>query len=260
VPTPTNRRTARALEDMNQLMAELVASRRSLPPEELAARDDLLSVLVQATDEETGEGMTDKQLRDELLTLFFAGHETTSNALAWTFHLLSMHRDEEAKLRSLVHETLGDRPASIDDLAALAPVQHAIEESMRLYPPVCAVTRQAIEDVELGEWLVPAGSEVVCWMYWAQRDPRWWDEPRAFRPDRFAAGAPALRPGSYQPFGGGPRTCIGKHFALMEATLVLATVLQKVHLEAVPGPPIERRMAITMSPRGGLPFVPRAPD
>lgn len=257
VPTASNRRTHKALRLADALMAELVAERQGLPADELATRDDLLSALVAATDEETGQGMSEKQLRDELLTLFFAGHETTSNALAWTFHLLSRHPEHAERLRGVVDEVLGDRPATIDDMAALAPCQAAIEEAMRLYPPVPAFGREATADVDLGDYTIPAGSEIAMWPYWAQRDERWWDEPLAFRPERFGADAPKPTPGSYQPFGGGQRTCIGKHFALMEATLILATVLHKVDLEAIEPERVRTRQAITLSPRDGLPFVVR---
>ena len=257
IPTAANRRINRALRDTDALMSEMVADRKRLSPSELAARDDLLSALVAATDEETGEGMTERQLRDELLTLFFAGHETTSNALAWTFHLLSQHPDELERLQTVVDDVLGDRTATVDDMPALAPCQAAIEESMRLFPPVPAFGRLATVDVDLGDYTIPAGSEIAMWPYWAQRDARWWEAPEAFRPERFAPDAPKPKPGSYQPFGGGQRTCIGKHFALMEATLILATVLQKVELDALEPHRVRMRQAITLSPRDGLPFVVR---
>ncbi len=257
IPTPTNRRVAKVLRNTDAMMAELVAERRKLPAEELASRDDLLSALVAAVDEDTGEGMSEKQLRDELLTLFFAGHETTSNALAWTVHLLSTHPEHTERLRACVDDVLGDRAATIEDMAALRPCQAAIEEAMRLYPPVPAFGRQATADVDLGDYTIPAGSEIAMWPYWAQRDARWWDDPLAFRPERFAADAPKPKPGSYQPFGGGQRTCIGKHFALMEATLILATVLQRLELEAIDPQNVRTRQAVTLAPRDGLPFVVR---
>lgn len=257
IPTPANRRTAKVLKGTDAMMAELVAERRKLPKEELAPREDLLSALVAAVDEETGEGMSEKQLRDELLTLFFAGHETTSNALAWTVHLLSTHPAHAERLRDLVDEALGERAATIDDMEALRPCQAAIEEAMRLFPPVPAFGRLATADVDLGDFTIPAGSEIAMWPYWAQRDARWWDDPLAFVPDRFAVDAPKPKPGSYQPFGGGQRTCIGKHFALMEATLILATVLQRVDLEAIEPEKVRTRQAVTLSPRDGLPFVVR---
>lgn len=258
IPTPRNRRAARALHDMDELITKLVADRRQLGVDELAAKSDLLSVLLTATHEDTGTGMTAQELRDEILTLYFAGHETTSNALAWTLHLLSQHPDIEAELRTVCRDTLGDRPARADDMPQLAPVKAAIEEAIRLYPPVFAFSRVVTDEVQLGEYRLAPGAEIVIWSYCAHRDERWWTQPDRFDPTRFGPDAPEPRPGSYIPFGGGQRICVGKHFALLEATLILATLLQHRRFEARRDHVVTPRLSVTMSPRGGLPMTVRS--
>jgi cytochrome P450 len=197
-------------------------------------------------------------LRDELLTLFLAGHETTSHALTWTFYLLSQHPEVEAKLHAELDAVLGGRLPTMADLPSLPYTDMVLSETMRLYPPAPVVSRTATEEVEIGGYPIPAGAEVVIWLYWTHHDPRWFPEPEAFRPERFAQGVPAAVKGAFLPFGGGTRLCVGKEFALMEARLVLATVAQRYRLELVPGQRIAPRFAVTLSPQNGLKMRPVA--
>jgi len=211
----------------------------------------LLHVLSRGLDEEGA--MTREQLRDEALTLFFAGHETTSHALSWTLSLLSSHPAERDRVVDEVRQVLGGRPATFDDVGRLQYVQQVLSESMRLYPPAHSVAREAFRDTQLGQFDVPAGTHVVAGIFHAQRDPRWHHEPQSFRPARFAPhAAKALRPGCYLPFGAGTRTCIGKRFALMEASLIFATLMQRCVLHQVDPAPPAYDAAITLGPRNGI--------
>jgi cytochrome P450 len=258
LPLPHVRRMARALSDMDAIVYGLIDARRAEPDARLAARTDLLSALVQAQAEgEAGARMTRTELRDEILTLFLAGHETTAQTLTWTFYLLGQHPAVEAALHEELDTVLAGRLPTAAD--ALPLTDRIVQEAMRLYPPVTTLARVATEDVELGGQRVPAGSDVACWLYFAQRDPRWWADPERFDPDRFLPGRIEQIPrGAYAPFGAGQRQCIGKHFALMEARLILATVAQRFTLRLVPGHRVEPRVAVTMSPRYGMPMLLRA--
>jgi cytochrome P450 len=262
LPLPGELRTRRALALVDGIIYGMVDERRNLGPEALAQRSDLLSALVLATDDEaaSGEerGMTRKLLRDELLTMFLAGHETTSHALTWTFYLLSQHAAAAQKLRAEIDGVLGNRPAAVEDLKQLPFTEMVINEAMRLYPPAPVVSRTAIEDTQLGDYTIPAGAELVIWIYWTHRDPRWFPEPDAFHPERFGAQAAPIPRGAFLPFGGGTRLCIGKEFAMMEARLILATVLQRFTLRLEPNQIIEPRFAVTLSPRHGMRMTPSA--
>jgi cytochrome P450 len=234
----------------------MIDARRALGEAALAERHDLLSVLLLATDDEAApEGerrMTRQLLRDELLTLFLAGHETTSHALTWAFYLLAQHPAVEARLHAELDSVLGERMPTVDDLRALPETERILNEAMRLYPPAPVVSRTAIEDTEIGGYVIPAGAEIILWLYYTQRDPRWFPAPDEFRPERFADGAPPAVRGAFLPFGGGSRLCIGKEFALMEARVVLAMVAQRFRLQLVPGQRIAPRFAVTLSPHPGV--------
>jgi cytochrome P450 len=196
--------------------------------------------------------MSREQLRDETLTLFFAGHETTSHALSWTHYLLSRQPAARERLEQELAEVLGDRPPSYEDAARLTYTVQVLQESMRLYPPIYTLLREARAATTLGRWRVPEGAHVLLGVYHVQHDARHFPEPERFMPERFAPEATArLHPGAYLPFGAGTRACIGKRFALLEATLLLATLYQRLRFElAQPAP--ELAADITLAPRGGL--------
>jgi cytochrome P450 len=211
----------------------------------------LLNVLVRSL--EGGGSMSDAQLRDEALTLFFAGHETTSHALSWTWYLLSQHPAVWQKLADEVSRVVGERSVRFADFSALSYTRQVLDESMRLYPPVFAVAREARVDAVLGDFAVPKGSHVVVGIYHAQRDGRHHPEPERFDPDRFEPERLAKMPqGAYLPFGGGTRTCIGKRFALLEATLMLATIAQRCRFELAQAAHPAPESKVTLAPRGGL--------
>jgi cytochrome P450 len=251
IPTPGNLRFRKANQRFNQTVYEIIRARRSSGED----AGDLLSMLLHAQDED-GSRMTDLQLRDEIITLFLAGHETTANALSWTFYVLSNRAEIEAKLIEEIKGTLGERPATISDLEKLKYAEMVILESMRLYPPAYGFGREAINDCEIGGYYVPAGTTIFMSQYVTQRDPRFFENPLEFRPERwendFAKKIPKY---AYFPFSGGPRQCIGNSFAMMEAILLLVTVLQNSHLELVPNHPVEPQATITMRPKYGLKMI-----
>jgi cytochrome P450 len=258
LPTPQRARLRRAMAELDAILYALIASRRRAGPD---APRDLLQTLVTAVDEEgDGERLTEREVRDELITLFLAGHETTANALAWTFYLLSQHPEVEARLHAELDAVLGPpssgpppRAPSYDDLPRLPYVEQVIKESLRLYPPAFMVVRRAHQDTEIGGFPVPAGSEIVVWTYLTHRDPRWFPEPDRFRPERFAPDEEAKIPKlAYAPFGAGPRACIGKGFAMVEARLLLATLAHRLRFELPPGHHVEPEPRVTLRPKGGL--------
>lgn len=250
LPTETNRRRRAAQDILHQTILGIIEQRRRSPED----RGDLLSMLIQAADED-GSTLDDRQLHDEVMTLFIAGHETTANALAWTLLLLAQHPDVEARLHAEIESVLGSRRVTVTDLPALPYTHMVLKESMRLYPPAWIVTRQAIETVELGGYTLPAGSILMLSPYVVHRDPRFWEDPERFQPERFVPEREAAIPRyAYFPFGGGPRICIGNQFAMMEAALVLATIIQRVHLERANPEPVIPEPLVTLRPRHGLPM------
>jgi cytochrome P450 len=189
-------------------------------------------------------------VRDQLVTLVLAGHETTSHALTWTIYLLAQHPEAMRKLQTELSTVLGGRAAEYDDLPKLPWTGQVFDEAMRLYPPVYSLARRAIEDTEIGGYPVRKGSEVMVWTYFTHRDPRFFPEPEAFRPERFAPGEEAKLPRlAYLPFGGGPRACIGKAFATMEGRLLLANLEQRFSFELVKGQRVTPRPKITLVPQ-----------
>ena len=209
--------------------------------------------MLAARDEETGTGMSDAQLRDEIVTLFAAGHETTATALAWTWYLLAEHPDAEARLHAEVDGALGGRLPAYADLEALPWTRMVAEETMRLYPPAYSISRVAAADDEIDGHAIAKGSLVNVSPWVTHRNPALWEEPDRFDPERFLPERVKARHRyAYFPFGGGPRICIGMGFALMEARLILATLARRYRLRLVPGQDIEPLGRITLRPANGL--------
>jgi cytochrome P450 len=202
---------------------------------------------------EDGSRMSDQQLRDEAITLLLAGHETTALALSWTWHLLSRHPDVDARLSAELQSVLNGRSPTPSDLPALRYTEQVIQESMRLFPPAYGIGREAVQDCEIGGFHVPAGTTLFMSPWLLHRDARWFAEPRTFNPGRWADGlADRLPRHAYMPFGGGPRICIGNTFAMMEAVLLLATIVQRFRLTPASDAPVRPFPTITLRPRGGV--------
>ncbi len=249
VPTRARARRAQAIRDMDDIVMRVIEERRHKGDD----RGDLLSMLLMAQDED-GTGMSDKQVRDEALTIFLAGHETTANALTWTWYLLSQHPDVEAALHAEVDSVLGGRAPSVADLARLPYTEQVIKEAMRLYPPAWGFSRKTLEDVALDEhWTIPAKRGVLVIPYVVHRDPRWYPDPDRFDPMRWTPEREkALPKMAYLPFGGGPRICIGNNFAMMEARLILAAVAQRYQLRLAPQQKVVPEPLVTLRPKYGL--------
>ena len=248
LPLPTTLRVRRASERLDQTIYRMVAQRRASGED----RGDLLSMLLAARDEEgDGGGMTDLQLRDEALTLFLAGHETTANALSWTWHLLAQNPDAEARLHAELGAALAGRAPTPDDLPRLPYTRAVLAESMRVYPPAWAIGREPLEEFDAGGYRIRAGTVVLVSPWIVHRDPRWWADPERFDPDRWSPEREAEIPRfAYFPFGGGPRKCIGEGFAWTEGILVLATLAQRWTLRHAPGAEVSRQPLITLRPTG----------
>ena len=249
VPTPANRRFRRALADGDRVMHEMISARRSGEIQ----NDDLLSLLLRARDEETGEGMSDDQLRAEVVTIIGAGHESTSVTLSWAWYLLSQHPEAEGRLHEELARELSGRTPTLEDLPRLPYATMVVEETMRLYPPAWALSRTARDADTLGGYKVAAGSEALMIPYVTHRHPDFWDDPDKFSPERFAPAAAESRPRfSYIPFGAGPRQCIGQHFAMTEMLIVVAVLAQRFRLRLAPGRAVVPEASITLRPRDGV--------
>lgn len=254
-PIPGVMKFRRSRAKLDALVATMIASRRSLSREELEQRGDLLSMLVAARDEGDGSsaatsGMTDTQVRDEVLTIFLAGYETVANALTWTWYLLSQNPEAAEKMYEEVSRVLGDTTATMESFAQLKYTEMVFAESMRLYPPAWAMGRQSTRAIELGPYRFPPDTHFFFSQYVMHRSPEFWDEPLAFRPERHTAEAKAARPRFvYFPFGGGGRQCIGEGFAWMEGVLSLATIAQRWRLHFVPRHPVIAQARITLRPK-----------
>jgi cytochrome P450 len=252
VPTPGNLRFRQALRTLDGIIYGIIQERRA---SEAGSRDDLLSILLAARDE-AGDRMSDEQLRDEVMTVFLAGHETTANALSWTWCLLAEHPEVEAKLHEELDETLAGRTPTVEDLLRLHYTDMVVRESLRLYPPAWAFGREAVGDCEIGGYYVPAGTQLIMSQWVTHRDPRYYENPMEFRPERWAEGlADRLPRYAYFSFGGGPRLCIGQSFAKMEAVLLLATIAQQFRLYQAPGEQAVPQPSITLRPRNGMRMV-----
>jgi len=249
LPVPKLRRARLARARLDAIIYRMIADRRA------SGRDhgDLLSMLLAAQDEDEGGGMTDEQVRDEAMTIFLAGHETTANALTWTWYLLSGAPEVEAALHAEVDRVLGGRLPVMADLPSLQYVERVVTESMRLYPPAWIVGRRAIDEYQLGGHVAPPRAIVVMSPYVMQRDPRFYAEPDRFDPDRWTPEFRAALPKfAYFPFGGGPRQCIGESFAWMELILLVATISQQYRLRLVPGHPVVPQPLITLRAKHGM--------
>jgi cytochrome P450 len=249
LPIPAKRRFQREIAALDAIVYRIIEDRRR----SAEAKPDLLGMLMAAQDEDSGERMTDRQVRDEVMTIFLAGHETTANNLAWTLYLLSRHPGERSRVQQEVDQTLGGAPPTLEDIPRLVYTRQVLDESLRLYPPAWAITRKAIDADQIGGYSIPGGTNVIISPYVIHRHPDFWVNPEGFDPQRFTAQASQGRPHyAYLPFGGGTRQCIGNNFALLEGTLILAMITQRFALDLVPGYVVEPETTITLRPRYGI--------
>ena len=247
LPTLKRLRYLRGVRALDEIVYGIIRERRAS-----GMGDDLLSDLLRARDID-GSFMTDQQLRDEVMTMLLAGHETTALALSWAWYLLAGHPDAQATLREEIDGVLSGRLPTAADVAHLPYTNKVVRETIRLYPPAWVITRMAAEAVEIGGYLVPAGSNIIVSPWVTHRDPRFYTQPDSFDPDRWSAESEQTVPKfAYFPFGGGPRICIGNNFALMEAAVLLAAVAQRFQISLVPGQAIEPLASITLRPRHGV--------
>jgi cytochrome P450 len=253
-PIPGLMRFRRARKRLDEVVYRMIAEHRAAGVD----RGDLLSMLIRSRDEEQDNaGMTDEQVRDQVLTIFLAGYETVANTLAWTWMLLGQNPAAEAKLHAEIDSVLGGRLPTIDDLPQLRYAEMVLAESMRLYPPAWAMGRQATSDVVLGPYFFPGGTYFFFSQYIIQRNAEHFPDPLRFDPERFTPERKAGRSKFvYFPFGAGGRQCIGESFAWMEATLVLATIAQRWRLRLVPNQRLEVQPKITLRPKYGIRMVP----
>lgn len=248
-PTPANRRFREAMALVTDLVEGLIDERRAHPE----VHGDLLDMLLTARDEETGEGMTDKQLQNEVATIFAAGHETTANALTWTWYALSRNPHVLRRLQEEVDEVLGGRAPTVADVPALSYTERVFQEALRLYPPAPLVPRVVPVDEVLGGYKMPARTLLTVSILNIHRHPDFWPDPETFDPDRFTPeNSHGRHRFAFMPFGGGPRLCIGNNFAMMEGTLLLALMAQHYELRLKPGHPVAFKFAVTLRPRYGM--------
>ena len=248
-PTQANRRKVAALDEFRGIVKAIIDDRRASGVD----RGDLLSTLVFAEDE-SGRRMTDAEVHDEAVTLFFAGHETTSIALTYMWYLLATNADVEQKLHEEIADTVGDRALTVPDLANLPYLDMVVKESLRILPPVWSYMREPTEDFEVGEYSIPKGSIVFVSPYLLGHDPRFFPDPEEFRPERFSKeNEKDIVPGSYVPFAAGPRVCLGKSFAMMEARLVLGTLVQRCRLRIPADYDLVFYPRLSLRPKHGMP-------
>jgi cytochrome P450 len=247
VPIPRHVEYNRALKVLNETIYPLIADGRKNPG------DDLLGMMLEMRDADTGEGLSDRQARDEVVTIFFAGHETTAATLSWTFYLLSQHSDVEEHLRAELRSVLDGRVPTFAELPKLAYMQQVIQEVLRLYPAAYLFAREAIVEDVLDGYRIPAQTLIFISPFVGHRDPKYWPDPERFDPGRFTSERVAGRPRHvYYPFGEGPHVCIGNNFALMEMQLILAMALQRFRLRLLPGHPVAPKPEATLRPRHGM--------
>ena len=248
LPTPANRRFNRAVRELDGVVYNLISARRRSGGDQ----PDLLSMLLSARDEDTGEHMTDRQLRDEVMTILLAGHETTALALSWTCFLLADRPDVDERLAHEAGQVIAGRPG-LGDTERLTYTRMVLQEALRLYPPAWAYSRVALADDEIAGYRLPARSLVYILPFVVHRRPHLWPEPARFDPERFSADEIAVRARfAYLPFGGGPRQCIGQQFAMVEASLALAMISQRYRVQLVPGQRITPTPLITLRPEPGI--------
>lgn len=252
LPTPHNRRAHDAVRRLDRIVYGLIDARRASG----AQRDDILDRLLAARDEEDGTGMDEKQIRDEVVTLLLAGHETSANALLWTFEQLAQHPDVEARLLEELTRELGGAPATSADLARLPYLKQVVQETMRVRPPVWAIARRSHQDEVMQGYRVPAGAYLMIMPYMLHRHRDFWPDPLRFDPERFNPKRTENRHSyCYLPFAAGPRTCIGAGMAMLEIQLVLASVLPRFKVVPVPGHPLEPAAKVTLKPKYGMPVT-----
>jgi len=253
LPLPSNIRWLKAKQRLDSTIYRIINERRAAGVD----RGDLLSMLLLAQDEEgDGGSMTDVQLRDEAMTLFVAGHETTANALTWTWYLLSQHADIESRLHAEIGDVLAGKVPTVDDVARLRYTEMVLADSMRLYPPAWTLGRRVLTDYKVGGYVIPADSIVLMSPWVMHHDSRYFPDPFKFDPERWTIEAKESRPKfSYFPFGGGPRVCIGEQFAWMEGVLLIATIAQKWRLRLAEGHRVDTKPMITLRPRYGMRMV-----
>jgi cytochrome P450 len=256
LPLPHMRRGRKARERLDAIIYGIIRERRA----NRGDRGDLLSMLLLAQDDEDkGRGMTDRQVRDEAMTIFLAGHETTANALTWTWYLLSQSPEVEQRLHAEIDGALNGRLPTVADVDRLPYTTRVITESMRLFPPAWLIGRRAIHEYSIGRYHVPARSIIVMSQWIVHRDARHYVDPERFDPDRWTPEFKAALPRfAYFPFGGGPRQCIGESFAWMELVLLVATLAQQWRFALLPGHPVVPQAAVTLRPRYGMKMIANA--
>jgi cytochrome P450 len=255
VPLPFTRQPVRALKSMDATVQSIIESRRRKPH----AHDDLLSMLLSALEEGTGRGMTDEQLRDEVMTIFVAGHETTANAMAWVLYLVSQHPEVEQRLLAEIDAQWPDRGLTFENIGAFAYTRQVIEESLRLYPTIWSIGRRCTQEDELGGYQIPVGMNVVVPIFHFHWSKRFWPEPQMFDPSRFSPERhPAPEAMTYFPFGAGPRSCVGNHFGFQELTILTVFFHRHFQFRLAPGFVVERDPLITLRPKHGMKMIIRA--
>jgi cytochrome P450 len=253
-PLPKQLRFRKARENLEQVVDALVADRLARAGE--GDGDDVMSRLIDSTRREPDPAVGKQRMRDELVTLLLAGHETTASTLGWTFYLIDKHPHVWQRLHDEAVEVLGDRPPTYEDLHRLTYTSMVVEEVMRLYPPVWILPRLAQADDEIGGYHVPAGADVVVCPYTMHRHPEYWTDPERFDPERFDPSRTANRPGyAYIPFGAGPRFCVGNHLGMMEAVFVISSVVRQLRLATMPGYRVVPEPMLSLRVRGGLPML-----
>jgi cytochrome P450 len=249
LPTPANLAARRAIQELDAVVYRIIRSRRRTGED----CGDVLSMLLQAQDADDGSRMTDRQVRDEVMTLFLAGHETTAVALSWTWYLLAQNPEADTLLADELRSVLNGHPPTGADVSRLRYTEMVVKESMRLYPPAYGLSRRSLCPSEIGRYPIGAGVTIVMPTWVVQRDRRWFDQPELFLPQRWSDDFVQKLPRfAYTPFGGGPRQCIGNTFAMMEAVLLLAIIGQRFRLELVPGQDVRPTPYITLRPEPGI--------
>ncbi|WP_255264055.1 cytochrome P450 [Peribacillus butanolivorans] len=253
VPTKSNREYKKAIQRLDKVIYSIIEKRR----EDAERHEDMLGILMEARDDEDGLGMSNQQVRDELMTIFIAGHETTANALSWAIYFLSQNPEVETKLFNEIDRVIGNRTPTPDDFMKLTYTQNIIRESLRIYPPVYIISREAEEDVEIGGHHFKKGDMFLLSPYVMQHKPEYFDNPDSFIPERFENNYLKTLPTyAYFPFSGGPRVCIGNHFALMEAVLVLACIAQRYRIRLAPDHhEVKPITTLTLRPKRGLRMI-----
>ena len=251
--TPQHRQIKAAVRALNNIIYAAIAARRSEPETD---KNDLLTMLLAARDRKTGEGMSDQQIRDEVITLIYAGYDTTSRGLTWTWHLLGQHPDVSDRLQAEVREVLNGRLPTFDDLSRLPYTQLVVQESLRLMAPIWAIGRRAVDDDEIDGHHIPASAYITMSPYITHRHPDFWENPEQFDPERFTPERSVDRDKlAYVPFGMGQRLCIGKDLAELEMPLIVASLAQEFRLHPYPKPPVVIDSRLTLQPKYGLPMT-----